>query len=367
MLRDKRARALVQLVSDLCAIPSVTGEEAALRDHIRGLLPARLLTMENIGNGLVARGTWREGRPLVTLYGHLDTVPPASPNPIRVEGDRLYGLGSSDMKSGLAVMIQVATALDYEKSPFNLGFIFYDREEGPFDKNGLELILRTAPWIRESALGLVLEPTELSAQMGCQGSLQSRVIFKGKSSHSARPWLGDNAIVKSAPFLAAMAVQPVRDVWVAGLLFRECFTVTMARGGRAANIVPDRVEYVLNYRFSPARDTHSACIELEKFLSSLDLPDASRPDLEIYDISPSCPVILDHPLVRSFLAPGGVEVRPKQAWTDVARLAVHGIPAFNYGPGLTEQCHQAGEYTLVSHLVPAFERVHGFLSAGGPS
>jgi succinyl-diaminopimelate desuccinylase len=267
------------------------------------------------------------------------------------------------MKSGLAVMIELARRLDPDRLAFDLGLVFYDREEGPFKENGLERLLNEIPWLSGTTLGIVLEPTDLAVQMGCQGSIQSRVIFTGRSAHSARPWLGDNAIVKAGPFLTAMASSRPVDVDVQGLRFRECFTVTMARGGRAPNVVPDRVEFVLNFRFSPRRTLPEAREALRAFLDGLDLPASHRPELEIFDEAPSCPVYRDHPLVRAFVERAGVPVEPKQAWTDVARLAVHGIPAFNYGPGLVQQCHQAAEHTLVSHLDAAFDVLRSFLEA----
>lgn len=343
------------LLLDLVSIPSVTGDEGAIARAVEALLAPLPFQVTRVGNALAARGPV-SGRPLVTLVGHLDTVPPAPVDlDVRVEGTRLYGRGASDMKGGLAVML--ALAQDLAPSPYDLGLVFYDREEGPDAENGLEPLLAAVPWVRGSVLGFCLEPSENDVQQGCMGSMHARVTFEGRAAHSARPWQGENAIHKAARVLGVLASLAPRDVEVGGLTFREVMVATVAQGGRTRNVVPDRFEIIVNHRFAPGVSLDEA----ERRIRHLVGADAR---VDIVDRSPAGPVVQGNPHLDRFLALTGAGVAPKQAWTDVARLAAWGIPAVNFGPGLPAQCHQAGEYTEIPQLVEGYRRLHRFLFEG---
>jgi succinyl-diaminopimelate desuccinylase len=373
---------LARRTCELCAIPSVTGAEAELAGTIVALLHGLDgLAVERRGNCVIglarARRSAIDGAskgsesvasgpdapvqvarpPLITLLGHLDTVPPSVPNPVRTADGRIHGLGASDMKSGIAVMIELALGLFRPGGAglaCDLGLVFYDREEGPFHENGLEKLLAEVDWLRRTDLAIVLEPSDGAVQVGCLGSLQCRVTFTGRSAHSARPWEGENALHKAGPLLVRLAAMSPRDVSTLGLLFRESMSATTASGGRANNVIPDRFELNLNFRFAPGRTVAEAEQEVRELVGNAAI-------VEFRDVAPAGVVRLDHPLVARFLRLTGAPVEPKQAWTDVARLSSEGIVAFNFGPGIVGQCHQAGEYALVSDLVSCFDRLARFL------
>jgi succinyl-diaminopimelate desuccinylase len=338
---------LADLTLWLCAIPSVTGNEADCARFVAGTLESAGLTVERIGASILVRTV---ERPRVVLFGHTDTVPPKpSDGPPRREGSRIIGLGASDMKGGLAVML----ALAVDRAPG--GFVFYDREEGPWAESGLGEVLERAAWLREAELAFCLEPSDNVVQVGCMGSLHARVTFRGRAAHSARPWQGDNAIHRAAPLLARLAEQPPLDVVVDGHLFREVLSATMAEGGSARNVIPDRFSLNLNYRFSPARSLAQAEDEVRAL--------AGGADVEIVERAPSGRVVTDNVLLRRFLALNGNEVRAKQAWTDVARLTAAGLDAVNLGPGLAAQAHQAGEYADAALLATGYRQFASFLGS----
>lgn len=356
-MASELARRLGERTLDLCRIPSVTGEERAIADHLEEWC-GRTFGGEarRLGNSLVA-GRLDGARPLVLLVGHLDTVPghPGDPPP-SLGADRVVGLGSSDMKGGDAVMMALAEDLDRAGLGYELALVFYDREEGPFAANGLGPVLAQVPQLKKAALAFALESTDGEVQVGCVGSLHARVTFRGRSAHSARPWQGENAIHKAAPLLAELGARGRRRVEVDGFEFFEVISATRATGGRAANVVPESFELNLNVRFAPGKSVEDAEREVRALV-------AGRADVEIVDRAPAGRVCSDNPHLRRFREVTGVAASSKQAWTDVARLGAAGIDAVNFGPGLTTQAHQAGEHVPLDSLERAYLALRSFLES----
>jgi succinyl-diaminopimelate desuccinylase len=350
------------LCRTLCAIHSPIGHEAAIADAVRALAGARWPCVR-LGNNLVFGGPTGPGRSLIALFGHLDTVP-GDDTPPRIEGDRLVALGAADMKAGLAIMLALMAEHEPGRGPADLAFVFYDREEGPYRENGLGPVLEVLPWKSEIDLALCLEPSANRLQLGCLGTLHAQVRFSGRRAHSARPWEGANAIHAAAPFLSAVTGQGIREVRFThrgrALVYREVMSVTMAHGGTARNVVPDHFDLNVNFRFAPDRSAGSACA----LVQTLAGPSAT---VTFTDVSPAGPVPADNPWVDRLIVELGLEPEPKQAWTDVARLAEQGIPAVNLGPGEPSQAHQRGEWTSLRNLdegLTLFRRLLSALPAG---
>jgi succinyl-diaminopimelate desuccinylase len=352
--RPVTSESIADLLARLVDVPSVTGDEAAIaalvEERLRAVRGGEVLRS---GHSRVWRGP-RRGRPLLTLAGHLDTVPPNGNERARIEGDRLYGLGSTDMKSGDAVMLALLETLDAQKLRFDLAMVFYDAEEGPADKNALGRLLTEMPWLRESALAILLEPTSLQVELGCNGSMNAEVRVTGTSAHSARPWTGVNAIERAAPWLAEVTRFPVQPVQLQGVEYRETLQVTTLRAGRARNVVPDELVANLNYRFPPGR----SLTEAERRMRSL-VP--TEFEMRIVDAAPPGAICADHPLAREFVERFGAKVAGKQGWTDVARFTEAGVAAFNFGPGIPELAHQREEYCPVENLGIAYQWLRDFL------
>src|SRR5207302_7485270 len=292
---------------------------------------------ERVGNSVVL-GRATGAKPAVALFGHLDTVPLQEGDfPGYRAGGRVHGRGASDMKGALAVMIALWERLDRERLPVELVCVFYDREEGPYEQSGLGPLLGARPDLRRAALALCLEPTDLSLQVGCCGSMHATVTFHGRSAHSARPWQGENAIHKAGALLSHLAAQPPRDVRIGELLYREVMTVTRIEGFTGRNVVPARCDLNLNFRFAPGRSVEAAEAEVQALARRFGAI------ATVTDRAPSGPVILDNALLQELRALTAAPLEAKQAWTDVAQLAQAGIPAANFGPGEQAQAHQHGE------------------------
>lgn len=344
---------LADLLETLVNIPSRTGDEARIAQWVHERLEiANHGEVLRSGNAVVWRGP-RRGRPLLVLAGHLDTVP-GDGVPASRDGDRLVGLGASDMKAGDAVMLALVERLDPAPLRFDVACVFYDAEEGPLEHNGLTRLLREMAWLREAQLAVLLEPTSLKAEMGCVGSMNAEVTVRGKRAHSARPWLGINAVTRAAPWLAEVTRFPVTPTSVHGVEYRETLQVTTLSAGVAKNVVPDALVANLNYRFPPNLDLVAAEARLRGLV-----PDEF--EVEVVDRAPPGRVALDVPQVREFVERFGLEIAGKQGWTDVAQFSAAGVPAFNYGPGIPEQAHQQGEYCPLGSLEPAFRTLAGFM------
>ena len=359
------ADALARRAEALCAVPSPIGEEKALADELERWARGRFPHVHRVLNSLVVRvdGDVAAGaapglsRPLVALCGHIDTVPvhPADRGPPRREGGRLIAPGASDMKSGVAVAMELAERLPREERFADLALVLYAREEGPFLENELGPVLERAPEVRGAALAVCLEPTDNRLALGCVGSLHATAVFTGRSAHSARPWQGENAVHKAGALLCELAARRPREAHSGGLAYAEVLSATRIEGGRARNVVPDRCTVNLNFRFAPDKALADAEREL------VELVARHGGTAEVTDRSPACPAFADHPLVARLRERSGAAVEAKQAWTDVARLADAGVPAVNFGPGATAQAHQEGEWVEVDALLASYRALERFL------
>jgi succinyl-diaminopimelate desuccinylase len=262
---------------------------------------------------------------------------------VRIEGEKLYGLGASDMKGGLAVALGLHEALPLRDLPVHVLLVLYDREEGGYAENGLEPLFASVSALSRLKLAVCLEPTDGQLQLGCVGGLQATVAFHGKSAHSARPWQGENAIHRAGELLAELHRRERVRVECDGLEFFEVMSATLAKGGTARNVVPDRFELNINTRFAPGKSLEQAEAELRALVGN-------RAEVLVTDRSPSGRVCLDHPWVKQLAEGGRLPITSKQAWTDVARFGVRGIDAINFGPGATSQAHQANEWIEVAAL-----------------
>jgi succinyl-diaminopimelate desuccinylase len=334
-------------LTDLVDTPSVTGSEAQICTRIASrLLPIWTMTgVQRFGNALVVGQ--RTGRPLITLFGHTDTVPPQGNESARVEAGRLYGLGATDMKSGLAVMIHLLEDAEVRSGAYDVIGVFYDKEEGPAAGNGLETVMDAAPWLEESELAIVLEPTDLALELGCNGALNADVMFRGSAAHSARPWLGVNAVTKAGDWLSELHARTPEPVDIRGLEYFEVFSVTSAAGGIANNVIPALFTLNLNHRFPPIYSIEEAEARLREVAAAAD-------EVRVTDRGPAGTVPTDNPLVDRLEELAGGQVAAKQGWTDVGRLSSKGIDAVNYGPGEVALAHQPGESVPLENLDQAF-------------
>lgn len=344
--------ALAETAAWLVDIPSVTGDETELVQAIATRLEG--MDEHRYGKSLVVgRPT---GGPMVLLVGHLDTVPSQGQGPARIEEGILHGLGSTDMKGGLAVMIHLLEDRDSVAGPYSVVGVFYDGEEGPMAGNGLGPLLNAYPWLAAAEFAVVLEPSDGEIQVGCNGSINATVTFTGSSAHSARPWWGENAITKAGEWLATMHRREPELHTIDELEYREVMSVTMAGGGIARNVIPDRFELNLNYRFSPDRSVDEALVVLQEACEAAD-------EIAIIDIAPAGPVRADHPFVQRLAAASGSRLAAKQGWTDVARLGEYGVPGVNFGPGRAAQAHQREEWVALSDLEETFTALQAALTA----
>ena len=354
------AEALAERTLALCTVPSPIGEERALCDEVERWARGRFGEARRVKNSLVVTvdGPAAAGRPVVALCGHLDTVPihreDRGKAPVRA-GPKIVAPGSSDMKSGLAVAMELGERLPRQERFADLLLVLYSREEGPYLENELGEVLRQAPELSRAALAVCLEPTDNRLMLGCMGSIHATLRFEGRSAHSARPWQGENAVHKAGNLLAHLARTEPREAVSGGLLYREVVSVTRIEGGRARNVLPDVCTLNVNFRFAPDKSVEQASEDLaalgRRFGAEVDLT----------DLSPACPAFADHPLVERLKARTAATVEPKQAWTDVARLAQAGIPAVNFGPGATDQAHQQGEWVEVEAIEKGYRLLEAFL------
>jgi succinyl-diaminopimelate desuccinylase len=295
----------------------------------------------------------RGNRPLVLLAGHLDTVPSQGNLPGRLEDGVVHGLGAADMKGGLAVMIELARwAAEQPDLAVDLAFLFFPREELPASESALPAVLG-AGLVDDAELVIVLEPTANAIQAGCLGHIAATLVFEGRSGHSARPWLADNAIDRAVRGLSPLVGLPPRDVELSGLVFREVLSVTQLHAGIAGNVIPARAEATLSYRYAPDRTPEEAEAELRRLVGDAGtLVDVAN--------SPAARVVVDTPLARRLREAGGFAVEPKQAWTPVAEFSAHGLDAINLGPGDPRYAHAVDEQVDGAALERTFRALQRF-------
>lgn len=340
----------------LCSIPSPIGEEKELCDAVTARLSRQVLAgvIRRYENSIVVpvvRKREKE-RPHIALVGHLDTVRTEN-GPARADGDRIYGAGAADMKAGLAVMIVVAE-MAAQLVACDLTLVFYSREEGPYVENELGIVLEADQDLRTVDLAVCLEPSDNKLHLGCCGSIHATVTFDGRTSHSARPWEGDNAITKASGLLARLAeLRPIEHV-IEGLVYRTVTTVTLANGGRGRNVVPDAFSLNINHRFAPNTSLEQAQADVRTLVGD-------GASIQFTDRAPGALPSASHPLVQKLVSVGVSSIEPKQAWTDVARFSALGIPAVNFGPGENAQAHQKNESTDCKLLFQGYRTLVAWL------
>jgi succinyl-diaminopimelate desuccinylase len=344
----------------LCSIASPIGEEQALCDAVAERIGKVLLAgpIRRHGDSLVVPLVRNSGRPHLVLAGHLDVVRTAHDGPARIEGDKLYGAGAADMKSGLALMFDIAEKR--ERPNLDLTLVFYAREEGPYAENELGRVLAEDPEVAHADLAIALEPSDNKLQLGCGGSLHATVAFSGRTAHSARPWQGDNAVHKAGQLLNRLAALQPETEEVDGLEWKSVISATMASGGRARNVIPDRFELNLNHRFGPRTSISQAKANVEALV-------AGEAEVTFTDLSPSAPPHRDNAWIAALADSGVLAIEPKQAWTDVARFHEAGVAAANFGPGTQAQAHQRNEWTYIPGLATGRDILaRWFARIGGP-
>ncbi len=349
----------------LVDVPSESRDEAAVLQMVGAGVPRSYRCLDEEDSCLVyVPGGERPGTQLLLLAGHVDTVPIAGNVPGGRKGDRVIGRGAADMKAGLAVMLEVMRGLDDGSlaADLDVGFLFFGREEIVSDESALLPLLRRRPELAAASLAVMMEPTANALEIGCLGNLNATVRVRGEAAHSARPWLGDNAIHRAITALASIADLPVRDVEIDGLVFREVVNVTRIEGGVAANVIPDHVDATINLRYAPNHTPEEAEARIRELLGHHAI------DLTVVSNAPPGPVAIRNALVERLRRAGDLEVRPKQAWTPVAEFAEAGIDAVNFGPGDPGYAHRDDEEVDVASLVRSYEVLSRFLApdpAGG--
>ena len=352
-LADRLAARTLELVN----IPSESRNEAAIAAHVRSLVPASFEPEYTAEDAFVWATPRRDRRSLVVLAGHYDTVPAQENIPGRLEDGAVVGLGASDMKGGLAVMLELARALDEGgvEPELDVALLAFGKEELPAEYSPLPELFDRSRVVHEAELAILLEPTDNTIQAGCLGNLNAHIVFHGVSGHSARPWTAENAIDKALEGLRPFAQFEPRPVDVGGLTFTEVASITQIEGGIATNVIPDRVEANVNFRYAPDRSPSSA----EAYLRSL-VPEGA--DFEHAGDSPPARVVTDSALVQRLRSAGGLALEPKQAWTNVADFTSRGIDAVNLGPGATRYAHRRDERVEIAELERTFDALWAFVT-----
>ena len=351
------ATRLAERTLELVNIPSESRHEAEIAAHVRSLVPASFEVEYEGEDAFVWARPRREGKPVVVLAGHYDTVPAQENVPGRIENGSVVGLGASDMKGGLAVMLELARELDARgtEPEVDLALLAFGKEELPAEFSPLPHLFDNSRAVHEAELAILLEPTDNTIQAGCLGNLNARITFHGVSGHSARPWLAENAIEKALDGLRPYVEIEPRPVEIGGLTFTEVASVTRIEGGIATNVIPDRVEANVNFRYAPDRSPASA----DAYLRSLVPAGATY---EHAGDSPPARVVTDSPLVQRLRAAGDLALEPKQAWTNVADFTSRGIDAVNFGPGATRYAHRRDEQVEIAALERAFASLWRFVT-----
>jgi succinyl-diaminopimelate desuccinylase len=329
---------LLALTAELVDRPSESFNEGPLVDWLEHeLRELAHLQVDRVGDNLVARTDL--GRPQrLVLAGHTDTVPANGNGQARLDGSVLWGLGSADMKGGLAVFLALARAVNSPQ--VDLSLVLYAREEVAQEHNGLNELTEQRPDLLRGDCVILGEPTGAAIEAGCQGAMRFEVTLAGARAHTARPWMGRNAIHRLAPVLGALRSYEPRSPVIDGCQFREALQAVAVEGGVAGNVVPDEARLRIHFRYAPDRDEAAA----EAFVRDLLGPHLDAGDeIVVVDAAPACPPSLDHPLLDRLLSGSGLEVRAKLGWTDVARFAALGVPAANFGPGDATLAHARDE------------------------
>lgn len=343
---------IVELTRALVDIESVSHNEQQIADTLAAALAdAPHLSVTRTGNTLVARTELgRDSR--VIIAGHHDTVPVADNLPSRLEDGNLVGLGSCDMKGGLAVALKLAVTIT--EPVVDVTYVFYEGEEVATEFNGLGHVAADQPELLDADFAILMEPSDAGIEAGCQGTLRVDVSTAGVRAHSARSWMGENAIHAAGEILNRLAAYTPRVVAIDGLEYREGLNAVGISGGVAGNVIPDAATVTVNYRFAPDTSEATALAHVRTVFDGFDVV--------VTDSAPGALPGLDRPAAAAFVAAIGAEPRPKFGWTDVARFSGLGVPAVNYGPGDPSLAHTAGEFVPVAHLYDVEERMTRWLS-----
>jgi succinyl-diaminopimelate desuccinylase len=345
----------IELTAALVDIPSESRDEARLADEVEDALRAQTSGFEIVrnGNAVLAR-TQRQRPSRVLLAGHLDTVPVAENLPSRLAGGDLYGCGTADMKSGDAVFLHLAATV--AEPAHDLTLVFYDCEEIDAAANGLGRIERELPDWLSADVAILGEPTGGYIEAGCQGTLRVLISATGTRAHSARSWLGDNAIHKLGAVLDRLAGYTARTVDIDGCEYREGLSAVRIDGGVAGNVIPDEASVTVNFRFAPDRSVDAALQHVRDVFDGLDFR------IEMADSAAGALPGLSQPAAKALVEAAGGRVRAKYGWTDVARFAALGIPAVNFGPGDPNVAHKRDERVPVANITDAVEMLRRYLS-----
>ncbi|MGW2261971.1 succinyl-diaminopimelate desuccinylase [Streptomyces sp. NPDC001780] len=344
------------LTASLVDFPSVSGAEKPLADAIEQALRALPhLTVDRYGNNVVARtGLGRAER--VVLAGHIDTVPIAGNVPSRLDEDGvLWGCGTSDMKSGVAVQLRIAATVPEPNR--DLTFVFYDNEEVAAHLNGLGHVAEARPEWLEGDFAVLLEPSDGEVEGGCQGTLRVHLRTTGERAHSARSWMGANAVHAAAPILARLAAYEPRRPVIDGLEYHEGLNAVGIEGGVATNVIPDACTVVVNYRYAPDLGEEEALAHVREVFA-----DCGVDEFVVDDHAGAALPGLSHPAAAAFMAAVGGTARPKFGWTDVARFGALGVPAVNYGPGNPLLAHKRDERVAVERIRHCEARLRDWLT-----
>lgn len=345
---------LVTLTRQLIDIPSESLQEKELADAVEQQLTSLgHLAVTRDGNSIVAATNLGRGDRVV-IAGHLDTVPVNGNLPSRLTEDTLWGLGSCDMLGGVAIALKLAH--DIAAPVRDVTWVFYEAEEIAAVHNGLGRIARERPELLAADFAILMEPSNAGVEAGCQGTMRIELRTTGERAHSARSWMGRNAIHALAPALDRLAEYEPRQVPIDGLLYREGLNAVGVRGGVSGNVIPDEAVLTVNYRFAPDRDEQQALAHLREVFTGFELT--------VTDSAPGALPGLARPAAAAFVDAVGGQVGPKFGWTDVAKFTLLGIPAVNYGPGDPAFAHKADEHVPIEHLHRVHERLRDWLTAG---
>ena len=344
---------VVTLTAALVDIESVSLNEQEIADKVETQLnKLGHLTVERDGHTLIARTDFGLDQRVV-IAGHLDTVPINGNLPSRLEDDILWGLGSCDMKGGVAVALRLAQTVT--KPTRDITFVFYEGEEIAHEFNGLGRIARERPELLAGDFAILMEPSDAIIEAGCQGTIRADIITRGERSHSARSWMGSNAIHAASPILQRLVGYASRWVEIDGLTYREGLNAVGISGGVAGNVIPDEARVTVNYRFAPDQDEAQAIDHLRSVFDGFEM--------EVTDSAPGALPGLTVEAAAAFVTAIGGEPKPKFGWTDVAQFTQLGIPAVNYGPGDPILAHKADEHVPVAQLIDVEHKLTTWLTA----
>ncbi|MGV9882653.1 succinyl-diaminopimelate desuccinylase [Streptomyces sp. NPDC003006] len=346
-----------ELTARLVDFPSPSGSEKELADAIEAALRGLShLTVDRHGNNVVARTNLGRAERVV-LAGHIDTVPIADNVPSRLDEDGiLWGCGTCDMKSGVAVQLRIAQTVTAPNR--DLTFVFYDNEEVAAHLNGLGHVAEAHPDWLTGDFAVLLEPTDGQVEGGCQGTLRVLLKTKGVRAHSARAWMGSNAIHAATPILTKLAAYEPRKPFVEGLQFHEGLNAVRIEGGVATNVIPDECTVTVNFRYAPDRSEEEALAFVRDYFA-----DCGVDEFIVDDHTGAARPGLTHPAAAAFMAAVGGEARPKFGWTDVSRFSALGVPAVNFSPGDPLLAHKIDERVKASLIPEAEERLRAWLTA----